>query len=279
MNDVYRIFSESFPNLPLTEHQFAEAVDLDGCDTLTIRDGDDIVGCALTQGENIRLICVLPDYRGRGIGSDLLDLCEKNIASHGHDRAVIGGHSSGLFIGALANGTCVDDCVSPFFPKRGYTGDDGCAEMGMALSDWKPHIPKYPLPDGLTFGMYKGSMDTLREAVGKVEEDWVGYFNDTESVYAVTDESGYPLSFALLDYDMSCALSGEGRKVGSVGCVGTIPEAREKGIGLAMVAGATEQLIAAGCTHCFIHYAYLEKWYGRLGFKTFLYELFLSKRL
>ena len=57
-------------------------------------------------------------------------------------------------------------------------------------------------------------------------------------------------------------------KHGSIGCVGTVPEYREKGIGLAMVAHATQILKEAGCDKSFIHYTALEKWYGRLGYET-----------
>ena len=40
------------------------------------------------------------------------------------------------------------------------------------------------------------------------------------------------------------------------------------GIGLAMVAHATQILNEAGCDKSFIHYTALDKWYGRLGYET-----------
>jgi ribosomal protein S18 acetylase RimI-like enzyme len=54
--------------------------------------------------------------------------------------------------------------------------------------------------------------------------------------------------------------------VGAFGCVGVDPAARQRGIGLAMVARACELLSARGAEICYCAYTYLEDWYARLGF-------------
>ena len=54
--------------------------------------------------------------------------------------------------------------------------------------------------------------------------------------------------------------------VGAFGCVGVDPAARERGIGLAMVARACELLSARGAEVCYCAYTYLEDWYAQLGF-------------
>lgn len=67
--------------------------------------------------------------------------------------------------------------------------------------------------------------------------------------------------------------------MGSVGCVGTIPKKRKLGIGLAMVAKATEELKNHGCDVSWIHFTYLDWWYGRLGYETYLRFWFGYKSL
>jgi ribosomal protein S18 acetylase RimI-like enzyme len=54
--------------------------------------------------------------------------------------------------------------------------------------------------------------------------------------------------------------------VGAFGCVGVDPAARQRGIGLAMVARACELLSARGAEVCYCAYTYLEDWYGQLSF-------------
>ncbi|MDE6592180.1 MAG: GNAT family N-acetyltransferase, partial [Oscillospiraceae bacterium] len=77
-------------------------------------------------------------------------------------------------------------------------------------------------------------------------------------------------SFCILEDDVICLLSGDGEKVGSIGCVGTVPKFRRQGIGLKMVSLAAEELKKQGCGKVFIHYTHVYDWYARLGFKPFL---------
>lgn len=83
----------------------------------------------------------------------------------------------------------------------------------------------------------------------------------------------------MIDENADTVISRDSSNVVSIGCVGTVPEMRKKGIGLAMVAEAAHIAKNDGCTDAFIHYTYLDKWYGRLGFKTFLRYRFSEKKL
>lgn len=52
------------------------------------------------------------------------------------------------------------------------------------------------------------------------------------------------------------------------GCVGTLPEYRDRGIGLTMVKHVTGILREEGYDYSYIHYTYLAPWYEKLGYKT-----------
>ncbi len=70
-----------------------------------------------------------------------------------------------------------------------------------------------------------------------------------------------------------------GERVGSVGCVGVVPDKRERGIGLAMVAQGVKWLKERGCTQIELRYTWLESWYGKLGFKSVSRQWMGEKKL
>ena len=74
-------------------------------------------------------------------------------------------------------------------------------------------------------------------------------------------------SFCILDDDVDCLFS-DGTRVGSIGCVGTVPPFRRRGIGLKMVELAARELYRRGCDKIFIHYTGVYDWYAKIGFKT-----------
>lgn len=56
------------------------------------------------------------------------------------------------------------------------------------------------------------------------------------------------------------------QKVGCLGCVGTIHEMRELGIGRQMVVFGAEWLKNQGCTAVELRYVELVEWYKKIGF-------------
>lgn len=63
-------------------------------------------------------------------------------------------------------------------------------------------------------------------------------------------------------------VNGRKVKVGGPGCVGTLPEYRNQGIGLIMVERVTQILKEEGFDYSYIHYTGVAPWYGKLGYKT-----------
>lgn len=108
----------------------------------------------------------------------------------------------------------------------------------------------------------------LQSAVKAVDPDWVQFFTSKTKAFLAVQE-GKIVGFTILDNPDRCILSREHNHFGAVGCVGVVPSARDRGIGLAMVARATEEIQKMGCTHCAIHYTYLEQWYQKLGYRTY----------
>lgn len=123
--------------------------------------------------------------------------------------------------------------------------------------------------ENVTFGYYEGDMETLLEAVAKVEADWVKFYQGKHKVYGGFLD-GKLVSFCLIE-DMGVhTINGKTLKIGGPGCVGTVPECRRGGIGLTMIKKATEIFKELGYDYSYIHYTGVAPWYARLGYETVL---------
>lgn len=143
--------------------------------------------------------------------------------------------------------------------------EDVSEEQILDLHTFSPDAVKVNYPAHITFGMYHGDIERLRQAVAKVDEDWVQYFNQADQVYCAMDGNEV-VSFCLLDE------FGEykGLRVAGPGCVGTVPSARGQGIGLKMVQNATQILKEQGFDLSYIHFTHVSHWYAKLGYETIL---------
>lgn len=145
-----------------------------------------------------------------------------------------------------------------------FCEDGQYAEMGRSLSSY---TEKTAPIEGVSFGWYGESIDRLKDAVLRVEEKWCRYFDGAARVFCAYAD-GEIVSFCIVEEDADCLLSDSFHKVGSIGCVGTLPEYRGRGIGLRLVDLATVLLKKAGCEAAYIGYTHLDFWYERLGYQV-----------
>ncbi len=276
----YNIFRKCFPELPMTEETFLNLLDAENCKIIPYYEHEVLAGYAAVKGNCVRLLCVSPDYRGRGIGSKLMQECEKYIAENGFDKAILGGFDSELFIGAVTPENQWNNMQNRFFEREGYSAKNGCIEMRMKLNDFdykNLNIPK--CPENVTFGyLTDADKDDLISAVAKVDPAWIEYFGYGSPVFAAKSD-GKIAGFCIVDENAETIMSTGENNVGVIGCVGVVPDMRRNGIGLEMVAQAMLDVRNKGCDEIFIHFTYLDWWYGRLGYKTFLRYWFGEKEL
>ncbi len=153
-----------------------------------------------------------------------------------------------------------------FFDRKSIKAlTDVYEEMVFSLADFSVDDVRLTCPDHITFGVYKGDLAKLKEAVSEVDEGWVDLYNENDRAYCAMDGDKV-VSFCLLDSFGTY----QGLKVGAPGCVGTIPSYRKKGIGLKMVQNATEILKQEGYDISWIHYTGVGPWYAHLGYETVL---------
>lgn len=144
--------------------------------------------------------------------------------------------------------------------------EDGIfSEMILDLADYKEKT----LPiDGISFGFYHGDIRVIRQIVAAVDEAWVKYFHETTLVFCGYSK-GNPISFCILDVDADCILATSNKRIGAIGCVGTVPQYRNRGIGLRMVDLATIYLKNEGCDKSSVSYTHIDRWYHKLGYQTY----------
>lgn len=269
--ELCEIYNACFPALAMTPEHFEQFLLHDNTKLFTHRENGGLVGFALVEDFALRLLCVAPAMQRKGYGTALLREAEEYLRGAGYDRIITGGVSSGLFIGAVAESW-------EFFAKKGYFEHRRCDEMWMKLADFQYRPENFHGHTQAEYGWYRGSLKKLHQAVAAVDESWVELYNEPEKVFTgmVGDEIA---SFCLVDLDAERYLMDACGRVGMPGCVGTVPKFRNRGIGIEMIAIVTEYLKQQGMDTSFIFYTGVADWYAKLGYETFLTEVFGEKKL
>ena len=72
----YEVFTACFPELSLSEAAFSRMAKITAENLLEHRENGKLIGYAVAEGNALRLLCVLPAYQNKGIGSRLLRQAE-----------------------------------------------------------------------------------------------------------------------------------------------------------------------------------------------------------
>ncbi len=142
-------------------------------------------------------------------------------------------------------------------------------EMLLRLEEFDVHRYEKALDTSITFGFFEGNRAELLKAVEEVDSDWVEFFGGEDRVLCGYFD-GKVVSFCHVDHIGTYEVNGQILKIGGPGCVGTLPEYRDRGIGLTMVKKATQILKDEGYDYSYIHYTYVAEWYAKLGYETIL---------
>ena len=163
--------------------------------------------------------------------------------------------------------------MHPGFLERDYIRSMSeasvCEEMILRLDAFHPNAYWKALDSSVSFGFFQGSPDRLHAAVGQVVPEWVKLYDEKSSVYCgLVDER--IASFCIIEDMGEHMLDGRRIRIGGPGCVGTIPEYRNQGIGLMMVREATRILKEEAYDLSWIHHTGVAPWYQKLGYRTIL---------
>lgn len=126
---LYDIFRVSLPFLGIGRDKFNARINTGDTVMTAESDGRNAGFCVCGSG-GIKLLCVLPAYRRRGIGSKLLSCAEEELGV----EITLGRTGSGYIVQGVPY-TCDMSAVG-FFEKRGYHANWTSVDMTQALSSF-----------------------------------------------------------------------------------------------------------------------------------------------
>ena len=163
--------------------------------------------------------------------------------------------------------------IHPNFFEREYIRnleeDEIFDEMMLRLDEFDADKYEKAFDTSVTFGFFEGDRAELLKAVEQVNAGWINYFGEEDRVLCGYF-NGKVVSLCLVENMGTHTINGKTIKVGGPGCVGTLPEYRDKGIGLMMVKKATQLLRDEEYDYSHIHFTGVANWYAKLGYETVL---------
>lgn len=276
LKDCAALFTKCFPMMSVSESVISRK--LSGTDMFFRYENGELIGFSAVEGESLLLVCVHPDYQGKGHGTSLLCEAEEFIRNNAGNRVILGRSSRDLFWGAVIN-----SMSHRFFEKRGYTAYNGCLSMYLYTEDFSydRFTEKYPVPDGIRFCISReGLPEDIYDAVEKTEPNWLRFYRERSDAAVITVHRGEKtIGFMTADTDAHTIITEDGYQTGLIGYLGIIPEERNKGNGISMLAFAIDFMKSEGCTEIFVNYTSEDQWYARAGFEEYLWYWMGEKSL
>lgn len=263
---LYALYGECFPCYPLSREWFFSLLALEQGKVFTRWEDGALAGAAVLHGDSLPLLCVGENFRGRGLGSQLLAQAEEYTKSQGHSQVVLGQGPHYLFQGVPEE----NPGALEFFQKRGYQAAWFSVNMRLDLAGYDPgQVDIPPVPEGVAFRLLEtGEEPALLAAVEDAQPAWLEFYQGCPSPILVAVEQGRLVGFAMVPPEGGRFL-GDVEKPGSLECVGVVKSHRNRGIGMGMVLAGIRWLKEQGCGSIELRYVALEDWYHKVGFCTF----------
>ncbi len=219
---------------------------------------------------SVVVVLVHPSWRRRGLGSRMLARASAQLAAAGAATLTLGRGRSYFWPGVPEN---LPDAAA-FFARRGFAAGGQVADLVGHVRNFQAPAAVMERPEDVRFELADAGLLSRVVAMQRREfPHWARHYarSSPSNVLTAVNVDGAVIGSAMLEGPFGSDnpfLWSEliGGPVGALGCVGVIPQARTGGIGLALVARASELLASRGVRHCFVAYTHLADWYAQLGF-------------
>ncbi len=308
MTELFELYKRNFPFVVREERKVLDILGDPDNRILEKRNADGALnGACVVHKNTVYMLCVDREYRGCGIGSDLLRQAEAFIRDAGYEDVSVGAGDTYLAPGVPTScPVCTEedyagrgveqlyggltDGAAEFFRKRGYVhswGNCDCFDMRFPLTEFVSDGHSVgDTVDGITYRFASAEdIPEIKKCTDDAHENFTKYYLDTSKydgsngervLIAVDAADGTTVCGTLI----VCAET-EGTGLGSVGCTTVRHDYRGQHIAVNMVRIGTGYLKEIGLTDAYLGYTYtgLDRLYGYSGYKICTYYMMAKKQL
>lgn len=268
---LMELYRACFPENIRSEETVRAVLSSPGRELLTEEAEGKTVAAAVILENTVLMLCVLPEYRKRGIGSRLLERSEALVREKGFAQIQFCDGPD-----YVAPGIPLVGDNESFFRKRGYVhswGDSECVDMSLSLQE----LPEMAnavgdVLDGVSYlWAREGDREKVTDCVERGYPEFTPYYQ-ADDLYDGTGPER--VLTAVCDGTVCGTLlvgsETEQKGLGSVGCTVTRPEYRGRGIATNMVRLGTGYLKSLGLAKGFLGYTYTDivPMYARSGYQV-----------
>lgn len=298
-DEYYAMFRRNFP-FTVREEATARRILSNPADTvLEKREDGKLEGVLVLHKNNVVMLAVNEESRGKGIGSALLSEAEKLVKAAGYDEITVGVGEDYLTPG-VPTGKMVfkenlrsvkiypglDDNAARFFEKRGYYHAEEEANIFDMRLDWEDYVaPPIQIGESLNGVHYRfagsGDLEAITACTDDAEPPFTKYY---QNEYLYTSEDQHVLLAEAEGKVVGVLMVEEGSEeegLGSVGCTAVREAFRGRHIATTMVMLGTGYLKEHDMKSAYLGYTYsgLDKLYGASGYSVCIYYYMAHKKL
>lgn len=303
MDEILGIFRQNFPYVSREEQTLMGVISHEGNATFRRSDGDGrLMGCAIVNRNTILLLVVEKEYRGQGIGTELLETCEETIRDAGYGKVVLGVGFDYLMPGVPTSrryapsvhehlDPLVNADASDFFERRGYRhswGACNCFDMRMLLDDFcQDDCQVGDTIGGISYRWatkddMEGIMRCADDACQYQDEKFSKYYGNA-SLYIAGQKQGVLVATknGRIIGTLIVSVETEAEETGNVGCTCVASDHTHQGIATTMVKLGTRHLRDIGLKKASLSYTYsnLDVLYGASGYEISTYYFMGEKTM
>jgi ribosomal protein S18 acetylase RimI-like enzyme len=295
------MFRKNFPFIVRNEEEALKIINNPENKIIEVNDAcEKLIGVSIIHKNTILMLCVLKEYRHRGIGNKLLNDSENYILEKGYNKINIGVGENYLMPGIPMRTKPYEeelneDKIYPnvtndsydFFSKRGYFHswkDANCFDMRADLEQTK-YIDE-SIGDTINEITYSfATLSDIPKIIKCTEDAEPGFTKYYKNEKLYSDDSKQKVLIATYKGEVCgtliISIETEANKLGSVGCTTVANKYRGKHIGVNMVVLGTKYLKSLGLKDGYLGYTYsgLDKMYGYAGYKICIYYAMAQKKL
>ncbi|PGH10704.1 hypothetical protein AJ79_05295 [Helicocarpus griseus UAMH5409] len=292
MTQLIKLWHSLLPQYAVPAYRLSDLLTRPNGAHFRVRRGPTLIGFVATYLNEdrpttyISALLVDPAHQSQGIGTALIRHAQAYLRTASTARTVTIGSSFPRFWPGVP--LDIPTHCQSFFTNRGF-----CNAPGPTARDYFVDLAKYEAPSaaleraaaaGVTFmpwrkDQYDECMTRQKEMFGG-DDVWIGAYERlaTSEQYhqamVAVDTSGKQVGWTLM-LEPGIGLISDlafppllGEKTGQIGCVGVHSDARNKGVGLALVAHAAVDLKRRGMERIFVDWVTLVNWYEKTGFEV-----------